>query len=206
MTSPLEPEPSTAAADFGKGLALIGYRGTGKSTIGKLVARRAGRKFLDLDREIERRAARPIHAIFLEKGEPAFRDLEESVLLDLAVQHDCVLATGGGAILRESNRRGLRNFGLIVWLTASCEVLARRLSHDGREGKARPALTSAGTLAEIETVLTQRLPLYQLAADARVETEGRPASRVAEDVLQLWVDWRVAGGRRPTDDDDREPS
>lgn len=171
----------------GLGLALVGYRGTGKSTVGRLLAERTGRPFVDADHEIEARAGRSIRSIFEGSGEPAFRDWEERVLREVAEgRPGAVLATGGGAILREANRRTLRAFGLVVWLRAEPQVLARRLEADARTRAARPALTSAGALHEIADVLASRTPLYQAVADACVDTEGKSIAEVVDAILELW--------------------
>lgn len=168
------------------GLALVGLRGSGKSTVGRILARRLGRPFVDADVELEARAGRPIREIFAEQGEPAFRDWEERVLADLMTRDRLILATGGGVVLRESNRRILRRFGFVVWLSADPAILARRLSSSPRELADRPALTAAGTLAELATVLEARAPLYREVADAVVETGTLSSAEVADAILDLW--------------------
>lgn len=165
-----------------RALALVGYRGTGKSTVGRLLAARLGFEFIDADVALERRLGKPIARVFAEDGEPAFRDAEAALLGDLTTRTGCVLATGGGAILRPANRQALRRFGLVVWLTAEPEVLARRL--EANPG-GRPALTDQGLLAEIASVLEVRLPLYAEVADLAVASVGRTPSQVAEAVLEL---------------------
>lgn len=167
-----------------RGLALVGYRGTGKSTVGQLVADRLGWEYVDADLELEARAGRSIRSIFEEDGETAFRDLEELVLADLAATGRVVLATGGGAVIRAANRECLRHFGTVVWLTASPRVLAGRLSANPVAVAVRPALTYAGTLDEIEQVLAHRTALYRDAADAEVCTEGKTPEEVAAAVLK----------------------
>jgi shikimate kinase len=167
-----------------RGVALVGYRGTGKSTVGRLVADRLGRAFVDADDALREHAGLSIPAIFERFGEPRFRDLEEEVLAALTARPGGVLATGGGAVLRESNRQRLRDFGLVVWLSAPAEVLAGRLTADP-DLAVRPALTPAGTLGEIDEVLTTREPLYRAAAHAEVSTHGRTPEEVAEAVLRL---------------------
>jgi shikimate kinase len=178
----------TTSTTSGRGIALIGYRGTGKSTVGRLLAERLDRPFADADREVEALDGRSIRSIFLEDGEPAFREAEARVLADLAARlaDGGVVATGGGAILLESNRQVLREFGLVVWLTADADTLAHRLRSSRRGVDDRPALTVAGTLAEIAEVLEARTPLYREAADAEVSTVGRNAEQVVEAVLEAW--------------------
>lgn len=178
----------TAPAPRGRGIALVGYRGTGKSTVGRLLADRLGRDFVDLDREIEARDGRPIRAIFAEDGEPAFREREARAFLDLTGRPGgAVLATGGGAILAEGNRRALREFGFVAWLTAEPDTLASRLRASRRGVEDRPPLTPAGTLAEIAGVLGARTPLYREVADVAVATDRRTADQVAEAVLEAWA-------------------
>lgn len=182
----LDPKPRDRAPR-GPGLALVGYRGTGKSTVGKILADRLERRFLDADLEIEVRAGRSIRSIFAESGEPVFRDWEEQMLEELANRHpEGVLASGGGAVLRPSNRRLLRAFGYVVWLKAEPAELARRLEADLQSGAERPPLTGAGTIAEIAHVLEARTPLYQEVADLALETLDRTPEEIAELILDLW--------------------
>ena len=129
-----------------QGLALVGTRGTGKSTVGRILAERLVRPFLDADVELEEKLGRSIAAIFAEDGEPLFRDWEEQVLSELTTAHPgAILATGGGVVLRESNRQALRSFGFVVWLWADPALAAARLQADRRGLDSRPALTPAGT-------------------------------------------------------------
>ncbi len=173
----------------GSGLALVGYRGTGKSTVGRIVAERMRCAFADADIELERAVGRSIRSIFELDGEPAFRALEAEVLLDLTESPRLavgVLATGGGAVLLEANRRALRRFGLVVWLTADSETLARRLSGSRSPLADRPALTAAGTLEEVAAVLAARTPIYREAADVEVVSGGRSVFEVADSVAEAW--------------------
>jgi shikimate kinase len=183
-------KPASQTADAaGQGLVLVGYRGTGKSTVGRLLAERLGKPFVDADVRIEARAGRSITSIFAESGEAAFRDWEERVLAETAeTEPGSVLATGGGAVLRESNRIRLRGYGLVVWLRASSAELASRLTTNPGAVADRPALTSTGTLNEIAQVLEVRLPLYRAAADVKVDTEGRSPVQVAEIIQAIWQD------------------
>ena len=182
----------------GPGLVLVGYRGTGKSTIGRIVAERARCPFADADAEFERAVGRSIRAVFEEEGEPSFRLREAALvesLVDLPELAGGVLATGGGAVLAESNRRALRRFGLVVWLTADAETLARRLANSRNPLADRPALTAAGTIDEVAAVLEARLPAYRAAADVEVASAGRSVGEVVESVLELWHA-RPASARR----------
>jgi shikimate kinase len=185
MTHDLAPPFSRSK---GRGLALVGYRGTGKSTVGRILADRAGRIFVDMDKELQARVGRSVASIFAEEGEPFFRDWEERTLAELMSGYPtAVVATGGGAVLRETNRRRLREFGFVVWLTADAAVLGRRLGSDPRGFDQRPALTAAGTIVEIAQVLEVRKPLYEEVADAVIETEGKNPDEVAAAILERWT-------------------
>jgi shikimate kinase len=171
-----------------QGVALLGYRGTGKSTVGRIVAGRSGRPFLDADLELEMRTGRSVSAILTEDGEPVFRDWEERTLAELVDQSPtAVIATGGGVVLREQNRRRLRDFGFLVWLTAEPAELASRLRADPRGLAARPALTADGTIAEIVRVLEIRTPIYQAVADTIIDTGGKTPEEVAAAILESWL-------------------
>jgi len=167
-------------------LVLVGYRGTGKSTVGKILAERLGLPFADADVELEALVGVPISAIFAEQGEVAFRDWEERVLCDLSTRPVMIVATGGGVVLRETNRRRINSFGFVAWLTADPEVLARRLRADPSGLANRPALTGVGTLGEIARVLEERTPLYRAVADAIVDTNQRTPAQTADAILDLW--------------------
>ena len=167
-------------------LVLVGYRGTGKSTVGKILAERLGLPFADADVELEALVGVPISAIFAEQGEVAFRDWEERVLCDLSTRPVMIVATGGGVVLRETNRRRIKSFGFVSWLTADTEILARRLRADPGGLANRPALTGVGTLGEIARVLEERTPLYRAVADAIVDTNQRTPAQTADAILDLW--------------------
>jgi shikimate kinase len=174
----------------GRGLALVGYRGTGKSTVGRLLAGTMNRRFVDVDLEIEGRSGRSIAAMFAEEGEAAFRDWEERTLAELLEQYpEGVVATGGGSVMRENNRVRMRAFGPVVWLTADPDELARRLEADGLSQEGRPALTSRGVIAEIAHVLRERTPIYEGLADLVVETGGRSPEEVASAIVLSVASW-----------------
>jgi len=174
-----------------RGLALVGYRGTGKTTVGRVLSERLDWRFADADHEVEHSAGKSIATMFIEDGEPAFRDWEERIVAELCTRAKTVIATGGGAVLRESNRVALRSVGFVAWLTADPETLSRRLSRDHGRPNARPALTAAGTLGEIADVLAVRVPFYRAVSDLEVDTVGRTVHEVVQAVLRAWS----GGGR-----------
>ena len=164
-------------------LILIGYRGTGKSTVGKVLAKRLDRELISTDKEIVKRAGRSIPEIVQEKGWEYFRDLESDVCRDLAGRDNLVIDTGGGAILRQGNVEALKRNGTLFWLTASVETIAGRIGGDTQ----RPSLTGAKSfIEEIEEVLRERTPKYQAAADHVLSTDGRSIQQLASTILGLF--------------------
>lgn len=164
-------------------LTLIGYRATGKTTLARLLAARLGWQWIDADVEIERRAGKPIAAIFAEQGEPFFRDLEAAVIADLCHSDRLVLAAGGGAPLRAESRQRMREAGPVVWLTASPQTIFRRMTADATTATRRPSLTGRSPQEEIEHLLAVREPAYREAADLQVDTEGRSPEELTQLIL-----------------------
>lgn len=169
------------------GLALVGSRGTGKSTVGRLVADALAMPFVDADRELESRLGRSIASIFAERGESAFRDEEALLLHELTGRPGLVLATGGGVILREANRHALRRFGFVAWLKADPTTLAARLQGDPA---GRPALTPLGLLDEVASVLESRIPFYREVADVEIETAASSPPDVCRAVIAAYESCR----------------
>ena len=164
-------------------LSLIGYRGTGKSTVARMIALALGWEWIDADVEIEWRAGKSIRAIFEDEGEPAFRDLESAVLADLRRREQIILALGGGVVLREQNRQVIKQAGPAVWLQASAETLAERIAADVTTTERRPNLTARGGITEIIAMLATRAPLYRDCATLAVDTEGKSAAQVADEIV-----------------------
>ena len=148
---------------------LVGLMGSGKTTIGRSLAKRLNLRFVDADQEIETRTGASIPLIFEIEGEASFRQREADVIRDLTAQQGIVLATGGGAVLNENSRRLLRERGTVIYLRASVASLIQRTSHD----KNRPLLQTADPKAKIEALSRERAPLYQEVAHIIIET-GRP--------------------------------
>ena len=165
-------------------IALIGYRGTGKTTVARLLAARLGYDWVDADVEVEVRADKSIASIFEESGEAAFRDLEAEVIADLCQRQQTVLALGGGAILRDENRRQIAQCQEVAWLRVSAEVIAERLASDPTTVDRRPNLTNQGGLHEIEQLLAEREPIYRACATLEVDTECRTPAEVAGEIEQ----------------------
>ena len=163
-----------------KNIVLIGFMGTGKSAVGRKVARRLGRPFIDVDERIEAREGRPIAEIFRDKGEPYFREVESAVIADVATHDGAVIATGGGAVLRPQNVERLKANGVLICLRADAATIARRV---GRR-PSRPLLTGEGDLRErIERLLAERTPAYA-AADIMIDSDDRPLDHVVEEILR----------------------
>ena len=170
---------------FMQSLFLIGYRGSGKSTVAKLIAERLGWAVVDSDDEVEREACKPITAIFAEDGESAFRELEERVVASLCEREQTVVALGGGAVLREATRQRLATAGQVVWLTAPASTLAARIAGDATTASRRPSLTGLSGLEEVERVLAVREPIYRECATFAIDVDGRAPDAIADEIVTL---------------------
>lgn len=147
---------------------LVGMPGAGKSTVGRHLARRLHRQFVDADHEIEVRTGLRIPVIFETEGETGFRDHESRVLADLAQQSNLVVATGGGAVIRPENRAELKKNGMVIYLRVAPRVLFERTRQDTN----RPLLQVSNPLMRIEELFAQRDPLYQDVADLVMTSGG----------------------------------
>ncbi|MCP5143455.1 MAG: shikimate kinase AroK [Gammaproteobacteria bacterium] len=153
---------------------LIGPMGAGKSTVGRQVAKALGRTFYDSDKEIERRTGASISLIFEVEGEEGFRAREADVIDELTGLPDIVLATGGGAVLNETNRRLLAERGLVVYLRAPLEKLYARTRLD----KSRPLLQGDNPRARLTRIVREREPLYRETADLIIETDNHTVRQI----------------------------
>jgi shikimate kinase len=163
-------------------IVLVGYRGTGKSTVGRLLASRLGRELVSTDAEIIKRAQRSIPEIVAQKGWEHFRDLESDICREFAGRDQLVIDTGGGAILRVQNVEALKKNGTVFWLTASVETIAKRIGSNNQ----RPSLTGTKSFVdEIQDVLRERTPKYQAAADHSIATDNRSVNQLVETILTL---------------------
>jgi shikimate kinase len=166
-------------------LFLVGYRGTGKSTVAGLVGRRLGWQAVDADSILEALAGKTIREIFAEEGEAGFRSREELVLKDLCRRPRHVIATGGGVVLAAGNRSTMRHAGKVIWLRADVETIWQRLQADATTAERRPPLTVGG-LQEVVQLLQVREPLYRECADWTVDTADHTPEEVAELILNWW--------------------
>jgi shikimate kinase len=177
--------------------------GGGKSTVGRQLAKQLGWPFIDSDTEIEKRLGTSIRAFFDSHGEDAFRDIEQAVIAEIAGRSPCVLATGGGAVLREANREALRRSGTVLYLRSSPEELFRRLKHDTQ----RPLLQVRDPLKRLRELHQQRDPLYRKTAHFVIET-GRPSvpTLVNMILMQLELAGIVDSRRGPVAQDPKASS
>jgi shikimate kinase len=166
-------------------LFLIGLRGSGKSTVARMLARALAWDWLDADEELEKRYGQSIRAIFAAEGEGGFRNKESAMLAQLCRLPRHVIATGGGIVLREDNRALLRSSGRVVWLTADVETLWQRVQADSGTAERRPPLTVGGR-AEMEEMLQLREPLYRQCVDCIIDTTGREPNDIAAEILR-WM-------------------
>jgi shikimate kinase len=164
-------------------IALIGYRGTGKTTLARLLAQRLGYDWADADVEVELRAGKSIAAIFADQGEAVFRDLETTVVAELCARPRTVVALGGGAVLSPENRTAIAGCAAVVWLQATPEALEARIGGDPTTATRRPNLTNTGGRQEIEQLLAARSPFYAACATLEVDTQDRAPEELVEAIL-----------------------
>ncbi|UCH91201.1 MAG: shikimate kinase [Nitrospirota bacterium] len=163
-------------------IILIGYRGTGKSTVAQIIGQRLGRKVVSTDAEIVKETKQSIPQIVEQFGWEHFRELETQMCQKLQDQSDLVIDTGGGLILKEENVKILKDNGTIFWLTAEVPTIAKRISGDAQ----RPSLSGTKTFVEeIEDILKDRTPKYQAAADHVIPTDQTSPNQIADSILSL---------------------
>ncbi len=164
--------------------ALVGMPGSGKSTVGRQLARRAGVPFIDLDHRLEKMIGTTIRRFFETQGEARFRDLEAQVLAEVTGQPGgMVLSTGGGAVLRAENRAVLRQFGNVLYLRASPKEIYRRVKHD----KTRPLLQGGDPMEKLRELYALRDPLYRATAHYVIET-GRPSVSTLVNMVMMQLE------------------
>ncbi|MDA0578348.1 MAG: shikimate kinase [Verrucomicrobia bacterium] len=164
-----------------KSIVLIGFMGTGKSSVGKALAKRLDLTFLDMDAVIEEREGIPISEIFTSLGEAHFRALERALTQELAESHGLVIATGGGIVLNPDNARDFSRKGLVVCLQALPETILARVAHETH----RPLLANGDKLTTIRKLLAKRQALYD-ALPHEIDTDGLTVDQVAARVIALY--------------------
>ncbi|MCE5312137.1 MAG: shikimate kinase [Nitrospiraceae bacterium] len=162
-----------------RNVVLTGFMGTGKSAAGQIIAKKLGLRFIDIDAEIERTQGITINEIFALHGEEFFRDLESAVIDELSKAGPAVIATGGGAVLREENMRRLRENGIVVCLMAEPEIIFSRVGKAGN----RPLLKTDDAMTKIKEMLKARSPYYN-KADIIIDTGNKTPLETAEEVIQ----------------------
>lgn len=163
-------------------LVLIGLRGSGKTSVARVLAQRLQRTGIDSDEWLENQTHARIGDLLRTRGDAEFRRLEQAALAEILKQPGQVVSVGGGAVLAEENRRLLRSASC-VWLTAPTDVLLARIQADPHSAATRPALTALSPAAELQLLSDQRAPLYRELARAIIDTSGRTVAEVAEAVL-----------------------
>ncbi|MBW9258947.1 MAG: shikimate kinase AroK [Candidatus Thiodiazotropha sp. (ex. Lucinisca nassula)] len=159
-------------------LFLIGPMGAGKTTVGRQLAEHFRKEFIDSDLEIQRRTGVDIPTIFEFEGEQGFRQREQEVIEELTQREEVVLATGGGAVIREQNRKALSSRGLVIYLHCTVEQQFERTHRD----KNRPLLQTDDPMAKLKSLMAERDPLYRQTADLLISTEGRNTQAVVQDI------------------------
>ncbi|MGF6990914.1 shikimate kinase [Lachnospiraceae bacterium PM6-15] len=162
-----------------KNIYFIGFMGVGKSTISYRVSRILKKKIIDTDRELEKRQGKAIHEIFTEKGELYFRKLESELLREISQQTDLIISCGGGMILKEENRKLMKDSGIVVLLTATINTIYRRVALNDR----RPLLKGKKTKAHLRAMYSKREPIYKELADIEVSINRKTVSMISEEVI-----------------------
>ncbi len=162
-------------------IALIGFMGTGKSSVGRALAKKLGWKFIELDATIEQNAGKPIPQIFKQDGEIVFREIEIQTVKDIARGKHIVISCGGGVVLNKINIDRLKEHGVVVYLMASPAAISKRTS---RDKLVRPLLNVEDPVGRIKELLKFRKPFYERAADITINTSRLTVEEVAEEIVK----------------------
>ena len=165
-------------------LFLIGYRCTGKTTIGKAIAAAIEWSFVDADTLLVRECGKPIKEIVGTGGWEAFRRMERSTLKQICTKDRQIVATGGGVVLDKANIKAMKTSGMVIWLGATAETIQKRMLQDKNTGNFRPALTDKGRMQEIEDMLLKRNPYYESASDFSIHTDDVPVSEITKIIIE----------------------
>jgi len=167
-----------------KHLLLTGYRGCGKSAVGRRLAESLAYGFVDTDVEIEASSERSIAELFADVGQEGFRNLESIQISNLFARNEpAVISLGGGAILRPGNRECIRKLGKTVWLQAEPQTIFDRISKDATTQARRPKLSKLGDMDEIRSILESRIPWYKEVANFSIPTDGQSLENLVDSIL-----------------------
>jgi shikimate kinase len=164
-------------------IILIGFRGTGKTTVGELLSTHLERDFIDSDKYIESSTGKTIKRIFEEDGEEGFREIEASVITKLSKMDNKVIAAGGGAIIRNDNVRNFKNNGFLILLEATPEIIYERVTQDEKTAQQRPSLTNKKPFEEIKHLIEQRKHAYKNAADYTINTSLLSCKEIVNEIV-----------------------
>ncbi len=164
---------------------LIGYRGSGKTSVGKTLARLLNRTFLDMDIEAVQASGMNIHDMVARHGWEAFRRLEADIVRKVALRNGHVIATGGGVVLDADNVQRMKSSGRVIWLRIRHETARIRVAGDPATADQRPGLTAAGCMDEVESVMRDRAPLYEKASDLTVDTDDLDIETICRHILSV---------------------
>lgn len=165
-------------------VVLIGYRATGKSTVGRILSDKLKITFCDADLLVEKKMAMPIKEIVALHGWDFFRLKEKETIKMLTQKKSGIIATGGGVVLDQENVNLLKRTGIVIWLDAPVQDIVNRLNKDAQSKATRPQFTTGNITEETIDIMNQRLPLYEKAADYILDTTGKKAAQVAEEIYQ----------------------
>lgn len=166
--------------ETGRSIVLVGFMGSGKSSVGRCLEHRLGLARVDTDELVTQKFGISVREIFTRYGEPTFRGAETQTLRDLVMPRPCIIVTGGGIVLKRENIDLLRRFGIIVWLDAEEQILFERAMRKGE----RPLLQTANPKQTFRLLLEARKPIYAAAADARIDTSNLTHDEVADLILR----------------------
>lgn len=163
-----------------KNIVLIGLMGSGKTTVGKLLAEKTGMKFVDTDELIVQKAGKSIKQIFADEGELFFRDLESEVIEEVSLQENTIISTGGGAVLRDENTENLQKNGILFYLYAPAEELYERIKND----KERPLINTSNPVETLKKIQASREMFYE-RADYKIHTSGKTLETTVKETITL---------------------
>ena len=162
---------------------LIGFRCTGKTSVGKIIAQKLGMGFIDADDELVKQQGVTITDMVDKHGWDYFRDKESDVIKELSEMDNTVVATGGGVILNKTNVECMKRSGIVVWLKANPETIEQRMLQDTKTDESRPSLTSKGIIGEIQQTIEERTPLYTHAMEIYITTDDIGIEDVADNII-----------------------